>query len=51
MNGLLEMDPYKRFTAQDAIMHEYFDDIREDHVEDLMNKFIRATSPVSNNLS
>jgi cyclin-dependent kinase-like len=29
MSGLLEMEPEKRFTAYEAILHPYFDDIRE----------------------
>jgi serine/threonine protein kinase len=29
MNGLLEMDPNKRLTAYEAIMHPFFEDIRD----------------------
>jgi len=29
MKGLLAMDPADRFTTEEALMHEYFDDIRE----------------------
>ena len=29
MGGLLEMDPSKRITAYEAMMHPFFDDIRE----------------------
>ena len=40
MKKLLHMDPYQRITARQALMHEYFDDLRskdsdydEDHEE------------------
>eukprot|EP00347_Sterkiella_histriomuscorum_P021761 403332856 len=33
MQGLLQMDHRKRYTAFDAIMHAYFDDIREKEFE------------------
>lgn len=29
MHGLLDMNHHTRFTAFDALMHKYFDDIRE----------------------
>jgi cyclin-dependent kinase-like len=32
MIGLLKMDPASRFTADDALKHAYFDDIREPEV-------------------
>jgi cyclin-dependent kinase-like len=28
MKGLLEMDPYKRLTAEEAIRHPYFEELR-----------------------
>ena len=34
MMGLLKMDPADRLTGEQALMHEYFDDIRE--AEDLI---------------
>jgi cyclin-dependent kinase-like len=33
MAGLLEMDPTKRLTAYEALMHPYFDDIRDSELE------------------
>ena len=32
MIGLLKMDPSQRLTGEQALMHEYFDDIREPDV-------------------
>ncbi len=32
MKQLLDMNPSKRPTALKALMHEYFDDIREDEI-------------------
>lgn len=29
MVGLMKMDPSQRLTGEQALMHEYFDDIRE----------------------
>lgn len=29
LKGLLEMDPNKRYTAYEALMHPYFDGIRD----------------------
>jgi len=29
MIGLLQMDPSRRLSGEQALMHEYFDDIRE----------------------
>ena len=29
MIGLLKMDPSQRLTGDQALMHEYFDDVRE----------------------
>jgi serine/threonine protein kinase len=52
MRGLLEMDPNHRLTAEDALNHAYFDDIRAMHDEEeliqrplLMNLNNRALSP------
>jgi serine/threonine protein kinase len=50
MNGLLEMDPSKRFTAYEALMHPFFDDIRDPEFEQQMDKvtqYSRAFSPDS----
>lgn len=33
MIGLLKMDPAQRLTGEQALMNEYFDDIREPEVE------------------
>ena len=33
MCGLLKMDPAERLTSEQALMHVYFDDIREPEVE------------------
>jgi hypothetical protein len=33
MIGLLKMDPAQRLTGEQALQHEYFDDIREPEVE------------------
>jgi hypothetical protein len=54
MRGLLEMDPSKRLTSYNAIMHPYFDSIRDmecfnDNVilkQSSMNQY-RAMSPES----
>lgn len=40
MKGLLEMDPAKRLSAEQAIMDPYFDDIREPEYQKK-----RVTSP------
>jgi hypothetical protein len=40
MKGLLEMDPAKRLTAEQAIMEPYFDDVREPEYQHR-----RVTSP------
>lgn len=29
MTGLLKMDPFERFTGEQALAHPYFDDIRD----------------------
>lgn len=34
MRGLLDMDHRHRFTAYDALMHAYFDDIRESELDE-----------------
>jgi len=38
MNGLLNMDPSKRLTAYEALMHPFFDDIREPNFEKLIER-------------
>ncbi|CDW90652.1 protein kinase domain containing protein [Stylonychia lemnae] len=49
MKGLLEMDPNLRFSAEDAINHEYFDDIRQHEELEFLQKPLllnnRALSP------
>ena len=36
MNGLLKMDPHERFTGIDALAHPYFDGIRDQECEDMV---------------
>ena len=48
MKGLLNMNPRVRLQASDALMHPYFDDIREQYVFDLLNNKVRMNSPSTN---
>lgn len=38
MGGLLDMNHNRRFNAQEALMHEYFDDIRDSALDELIGK-------------
>ncbi len=40
MIGLLELDPAKRLTGDQALMHAYFDDIRETEVEEELTNLV-----------
>jgi cyclin-dependent kinase-like len=40
MIGLLKMDPRQRLTGEQALMHEYFDDVREPGIEMEMSTLI-----------
>lgn len=48
MRGLLDMDHKKRFTAYDALMHAYFDDIRENIFENEVDYLIEKPIVMSN---
>ena len=39
------MDPQKRINAYEALMHEYFDDIRDPLIANVAVKHLRALSP------
>ena len=51
MKRLLEMDPYQRITAKQALNHEYFDDLRskdseydeEDASIDINNQIVQES--------
>lgn len=45
MCGLLDMNHHSRLTASEALMHAYFDDIREPHITEMLGG--RAISPES----
>ena len=38
MNGLLAMDPHKRFSALEALAHPYFDTVRDTEVEQMIKQ-------------
>lgn len=40
MIGLLKMDPASRLTGEQALLHEYFDDIREPEVDAEMSTLV-----------
>lgn len=47
MIGLLELDPAKRLTGEQALMNPYFDDIREAEVEEELSGLVQqAQRPI-----
>ena len=40
MQGLLKMDPSERLTGEQALFHEYFDDVREPELEHELNQLV-----------
>lgn len=38
MSGMLQMDPKKRYSALDALAHSYFDNYRDEEVEELVKQ-------------
>lgn len=47
MCGLLKMDPSERLTSEQALMHVYFDDIREPEVEQELKALVTpVTRPI-----
>lgn len=48
MQGLLRMDPLQRLTGEQALMHEYFDDIRDpnDNMQIGENEMSALIAPV-----
>lgn len=51
MKGLISMDPNERMTADDALKHAYFDDIREDTIEKSGGSFNRSDNKSKSKLN
>jgi serine/threonine protein kinase len=43
MNGFLEMDPAKRITALEALAHPYFDGIRDEETNNLIQTYMKRS--------
>ncbi len=43
MNGMLKMDPDERMTAIECLAHPYFDGIRDEEVQKLVNAYNSST--------
>lgn len=47
MNGLLQMDPNKRLSALEALAHPYFDGIRDEEVQKLIQDKLQGRKSTS----